>query len=134
MPGQSKEKILPGQELSLSVVRDSLRKDQNFIVAMETEVETEGQPRLEVGDTINLHMMVGDSQQWVGTVTVSHVMQCYVLDIPSFVMSKHQDPLFKNPMALYDHLQVRAGRRLTPVDIVYCIGFRVISSAKDDNH
>jgi hypothetical protein len=123
------QNTLPGQELNLHIDRGSFKKDQNFIVVMESELE---ETECGLGDAITFHTGEGDSALWEGTGTVTHVMSCYLLDIPKFIMEKHQDPLFKNPMALFHHLQGRVGRMLTPVDKAVCIGFRIVQTAKDD--
>ena len=124
MTETARNMTLPGQETSLLIDKVTFKKDQNFMVAMESElVDT----KLEIGDQVNFHRQIDSSnKEWAGLGVVTHIMTCYLLDLPVFIMSKHQDPEFKNPMALYDHLQGRVGRLLTPTDKVVSVGFRMV--------
>ena len=125
MPDSAKNMTLPGQEVSLAIDKAVFKKDQNFMVAMLSEIEADPNLQLDIGDQINFHINNGPEKEWAGLGQVTHIMTCYLLDIPPFIMSKHQDPMFKNPMALYHHLQGRVGRLLSPTDKVVAIGFTV---------
>jgi hypothetical protein len=120
-----KQDALPGMAAKIILERDSFKKDQNFVVVPAAELEDVLTP----GDNITLATMMGDQESWAGDGVVTHFMSCYVLDIPTFVLTAHQDPMLKNPMALYNHLQGRLSRRVTPIDLVYCIGFRPIATS-----
>jgi len=123
MTEAAKNLTLPGQETSILVDRSTFKKDTNFVVALEAELEN---AEVEIGHQINFHTLAGEIKEWAGVGVVTHIMTCYLLDVPPFIMAKHQDPMFKNPMALYNHLQGRGNRLLTPVDKVICVGFRMI--------
>jgi len=115
---------MPGQEVDLSIDQATFKKDQNFVVVLEAELLKK--KVIKLGDNINFHTGHAESKEWSGLGQVTHLMSCYLLDLPPFIMQKHQDPSFKNPMALYHHLQTRVGRLLTPMDKVISIGFKVL--------
>jgi hypothetical protein len=124
MPESATNMTLPGQEVSLLLDKATFKKDQNFMVAMESELVDE---TINIGDQVNFHRQIDPTKkEWAGVGMVTHIMTCYLLDLPVFIMSKHQDPEFKNPMALYHHLQERVGRLLNPTDKVISIGFTMI--------
>lgn len=116
------QSALPRQAEKIILERDTFKKDQNFVVVPDEKMDI----TLKPGDNVSFVMVTGDQETWVGDGVVTHFMTCYVLDIPPFVLQKHQDPMLKNPMALYNHLQGRLERRVTPIDLVCCVGFRMI--------
>lgn len=125
MTDKATNMTLPGQEVSLQIDKVTFKKDQNFMVAMESELKDE--LTINIGDQVNFHRQINpQNKEWAGVGVVTHIMTCYLLDLPAFIMSKHQDPEFKNPMALYHHLQTRVGRLLSPTDKVISIGFTVL--------
>ncbi|MHC4757214.1 MAG: hypothetical protein ACYTE8_01005 [Planctomycetota bacterium] len=114
---------LPGQEVSILLDKPTFKKDQNFVVLMLSEVQDD---KINLGDRVNFHLQTDPThKEWAGVGTVTHIMTCHILNLPAFIMQKHQDPEFKNPMALYDHLQSRVGRLLSPADKVVTIGFNI---------
>jgi hypothetical protein len=116
---------LQGMAAKIILERDSFKKDQNFVVIPAEELDKDLKP----GDNITLVTKMQDQESWAGDAVVTHFMSCYVLDILPAILSGHQDPMLKNPMALYNHLQGRLSRRVTPIDMVYCIGFKIIATA-----
>jgi hypothetical protein len=115
---------LPNQLPTIVLERDSLKKDQNYVVLPAEELED----ILAPGEQITLLTRApGDGNtNWVADAVVTHYMTCYILDIPTFMLTGHHDPMMKNPMALYNALQNRLNRRLNPVDLVVVVGFRTI--------
>jgi len=130
MTDAAKNMTLPGQEVSIRIDKATFKKDQNFVVTLEAELANE---TIEIGDHINLHRQTDPTnKEWAGLGIVTHIMVCYVLDLPAFIMQKHQDPEFKNPMALYHHLQTRVGRLVKPTDKVISIGFTTLHQKNED--
>lgn len=121
-----KQAVLPGQEPSFRIGRETFKKDGNWLVVIQEELGEH--PIMEPGDNFHLTVDIGGGQeQWCGTGICTHFMSCFVLDIPKFVLDKHHDPSMKNGLAMYEELQRRQQGRISPATTVYCIGFKLMA-------
>ena len=122
---QQSQSKLPGQEISVRIIRDTFKKDGNFVVVLEEDLKG---LTLRPGDHFTMHTLgqPGTEKEWAGAGICTHFMTSFILEVPKFILEKSHDPLLKNPIALVHWLQTCAKRMILPSDVAVCIGFRLI--------